>query len=58
MGNGATCFVPEMIAPVSFTVLISLDGTIKAHGRPGVSRELLEPAKGVAHRAYRISGRT
>lgn len=45
-GQRRNLFVPEMIAPVSFTVLINVDGTIKAHGRPGVSRELLEPAKG------------
>lgn len=39
-------FIPEMIAPVSFTVLVNADGQIKAHGRPGIARELLEPAKG------------
>ena len=35
---------PEMFAPVSFTVLVNREGKLISHGRPGIARELLEPA--------------
>jgi len=39
-------WVPEIVAPISFTVLVNRDGRIISHGRPGIARELLEPAAG------------
>lgn len=39
-------FVPQMVAPVSFTVRLYEDGWIYPEGRPGVPRELLEPSNG------------
>lgn len=45
-GHKKSVFAPEMIAPVSFTVLVNAEGSVQAHGRPGIARELLEPARG------------
>ena len=37
-------YIPEMIAPTSFTVLMHHTGKVLSYGRPAIARELLEPA--------------
>ncbi|TBW57425.1 hypothetical protein EZI54_07135 [Marinobacter halodurans] len=53
-GQARQQFVPQMVAPISFTVRLYEDGSLYPEGRPGVPRELLDPSNGA--RPFVIGG--